>query len=104
MNLNDFYIVDNILLKYFGNEKEVTIPDGVEVIGKAAFASSYKLEKVNYPYSLKRIEDHAFFNCINMRPEPPKNVEISETAYLNCRVEQLKEVTITDNKLYQGAT
>ncbi|MCU6720654.1 leucine-rich repeat domain-containing protein, partial [Porcipelethomonas ammoniilytica] len=52
--------------------KNVTISEGVEVIGNAAFAAT-ALESVNIPSSVKIIETHAFNGCRLL-----KNVVISE--------------------------
>ena len=36
---NDFQLDGNKLLRYNGSDETVTVPEGVEVIGMAAFAS-----------------------------------------------------------------
>jgi len=42
------------------NIKEVTLAEGQEVIGEGWFSDCYKLEKVNFPSTLKTIRDYAF--------------------------------------------
>lgn len=55
---NEFKMEDNVLTKYTGKEKYVTVPEGVEVIGKEAFKWCYDVEKMILPNSLKIIEEH----------------------------------------------
>ena len=43
--------------------KEVTIPEGVETISEGAFQTCNKLEKVQWPKTLKTIETKAFYEC-----------------------------------------
>ena len=43
--------------------KEVIIPEGVETICEGAFYSCDKLEKVQWPKTLKNIETKAFYDC-----------------------------------------
>jgi len=43
--------------------KEITIPTGVTSILKQTFSHNTELQKVNFPTTLKRIEDLAFYNC-----------------------------------------
>ena len=45
-----------------GNEKHVTIPDGVNIIGNGAFQET-SIESVMFPYSLEEIADWAFSGC-----------------------------------------
>ena len=57
-----FDIEGTTLKKYTGPGGEVTVPDGIEVLGEWAFDSS-KVTKVNLPESLKEIESYCFFDC-----------------------------------------
>lgn len=54
---------------------DITVPEGVEKIGKYAFASDVsgltvnaesKLEKITLPSTLEKINDYAFFKCVNL--------------------------------------
>lgn len=56
-----FYIVDGDLIKYEGNEKIVTIPEGVKRIRKGAFSHlSINIKRISLPNSLEIIEDCVF--------------------------------------------
>lgn len=45
----------------------VTIPNGIEEIGKSAFSACFTLEEVEFPEGLIRIEDQAFVSCLRLR-------------------------------------
>ncbi|MGN0166225.1 MAG: leucine-rich repeat protein [Lachnospiraceae bacterium] len=63
----DFVILgDGILYDYQGNETEVTIPEGVKVIGPISFSQNFTLTKVNIPDSVTIIGQQAFMGCINL--------------------------------------
>ena len=55
MKLSDFVIKNGVLEKYTGNEKEVTVPDGVKWIGWSAFRNCVQIEKVVLPFGVTRI-------------------------------------------------
>ena len=44
-------------------EDTVIIPEGIEIIEDEAFANNTLLAVVEFPSTLKRIGDHAFYNC-----------------------------------------
>ena len=63
---SDFRMEGSTLVKYRGSEKNVTIPDTVEVIGKSAFEDNKSVELVVLPNSVKRVEAYAFWGCDNL--------------------------------------
>ena len=46
---------------------EYEIIDGTQVIGRAAFMSASKLERIHIPNSVTRIDDSAFWSCTNLK-------------------------------------
>ena len=58
----EFTIEKKTLVKYNGLGGEVTVPEGVEVLGAYAFERA-RVTKVNLPETLKEIKDHCFFGC-----------------------------------------
>lgn len=59
----EFVIEDGVLVKYNGKGGEVTIPDGVTVIGDAVFWGRTDLTKVTIPDSVREIVSDAFIYC-----------------------------------------
>ena len=60
--MNEFEIVTE-LKKYNGNEKKVTIPEGVTIIGENAFENCTSLTEINIPDSVTSIGKGAFKGC-----------------------------------------
>ena len=87
------------LLNYPANQTEevFVIPDGIEVIGRSAFASATNLKKVVFPETVKVIGNSAFFGCnfetIDFLPD---SLEIICDGAFACN-ESLKSVTIPKN-------
>ncbi len=87
------------LIKYIGTCEEVVIPEGVTIIGEAAFASCYNLKRVIFPSTLREIKKLAFYNCVNLEMSLSFEYEIAEDAFLGCvKLKKdnfiLKEMTI----------
>ena len=61
-----FLIVQNHLFEYCGNEKDVVIPENVEVICESAFENDRNITSVIFPEALSIIRDNAFLNCANL--------------------------------------
>lgn len=61
-----FKIKNNVLIKYKGNEKIVTIPDGVEIIKEYAFHHCDKIHTLIIPSSVKEIKEYAFQYCYRL--------------------------------------
>lgn len=63
---NWFVIIKNILFNYYGEEKDVVIPDNVTTIGDRAFCLWEPLHSVGIPDSVKSIGARAFRECKNL--------------------------------------
>ena len=94
---SDFKMEGNKLVKYRGTEKNVSVPDTVEVIGEDAFAGNTEIELVVLPGSVKKIEAYAFWGC-----EKLDNVvlgkgltEVGDYVFTNCK--GLKKISIPSN-------
>ena len=61
-----FFEVDGTtLMKYNGPGGEVTVPDGIEVLGESAFEFT-NVTKVNLPETLKEIKNYCFHSCYDL--------------------------------------
>ena len=65
---------------------KVVIPEGIEVIGKAAFKNCENLESVEFPSTLQKICTSAFEGCTSLRSVIiPEGVEvIQQKAFYGC--------------------
>lgn len=63
---SDFVMEGSTLVRYRGTEKNVSVPDTVEVIGKNAFEDNVNVELVVLPNSVEKIESYAFWGCDNL--------------------------------------
>lgn len=75
--INDFKIVDNVLLEYLGEGGDVIIPNGVTEIGDCVFDECKIITSISLPEGIKRIGHHAFDNCKNLKKiNVPRTVKI----------------------------
>ena len=96
------------LISYFGNASNVTIPEGVEIIGSNAFVEDKELDEIRFPKSLCSIESAAFEYCLNLRqislPESVKS--IGEQCFYGCEsleeILSLGEVKIISKEAFYG--
>lgn len=74
----------------------VVIPEGIERIGKRAFAECKDLTSVTLPKSLNQIQNNAFEGCVSLETIAlPPNAGLPSGLFLNCR--SLKEVVLPEN-------
>lgn len=103
-NMEDFEIVNGVLVKYVGLEDnvDVVIPDNVVSIGDGAFSRCDKISSVTIPDSVKSIGNCAFEECdwlVNVNI-PSGVTNIGEKAFYKCA--RLAEVTISDSVINIG--
>ena len=85
-NPEDFTMEGGTLVKYVGTAMEVTVPEGVEIIGQNAFWGCRDLYSVILPETVKEIQTSAFFGCgeltkINL---PNSIISIGNNAFEDC--------------------
>lgn len=83
---NWFVIIKNILFNYYGEGKDVVIPDGVTAIGRRTFLLPDKLHSVVIPESVTAIGARAFAECRNLHSvKIPKGLtNIGRDAFAAC--------------------
>jgi len=59
----DFFISGTILIKYYGKEEKVFVPEGITIIGAKAFAEIDPIRHIVLPESVEEIHDSAFTGC-----------------------------------------
>jgi len=63
---DDFVIINNVLIKYKGDDPNVTIPYGVTSIGDGAFCQNVSVESVIIPDGVTNIGELAFYGCTSL--------------------------------------
>ena len=61
-----FEIKNDTLVHYNGEDEEVTVPDGIRVIGTKAFSGNKTIKKVILPESVEIIKNYAFEECSSL--------------------------------------
>lgn len=64
---NLFAVQFGCLVAYHGNEREVTIPEGISTIGKRAFYKNSAIEAVTIPADVTMVEQEAFQYCPSLK-------------------------------------
>ena len=92
----DFIVKDGTLVKYIGNDADITIPDGVSEIADNTFSGSTFLHSVTVPEGVKRLGRRSFENCFNLEHInlPDSLEEIGGYAFVDCH--KLQEVYLSD--------
>lgn len=105
---NGFIIFGTTLSSYEGEENEVTIPSGIEIIGEGAFEAimTYghsEITCVHIPNSVTEIGDKAFANCEKLSDIviPDSVTKIGKHAFSGCKALADKEgFVIVNETLY----
>ena len=83
--------------KYLKKITSVTIPDGMQIIGKRAFEGCTELTSITIPNSVQHIESDAFAGCSNLKTIiiPHGVTIISNSAFRNCK--NLTSITLPNS-------
>jgi hypothetical protein len=81
-----FFVTENYLEAYTGDEATIEIPEGTKVIGRYAFLGNSNITTVVIPEGATKIEGSAFWNCRNLRfvQIPDSVTEIAGDAFGHC--------------------
>lgn len=93
---HSFQLSGDILVKYTGTEKSVSIPNTVKIIGEEAFANNETITEVTFSDNVKEVRYGAFGNCTNLKTVHVNNEleEIHSGAFANCK--SLESFTIPE--------
>jgi len=97
-NSNNFTIVNGELIKYYGNDDAIVIPNGVTYIADNAFKQC-TAKKITIPETVTKIGDEAFSMCNNLASIkiPDSVTYIGDRAFYKCTA--LKNIDITSSVL-----
>lgn len=111
---NGMIIIDNKFYEYYGNDTEITIPEGVEILADNLFnATQYggnpsndKITRIVLPESLKQIGCCCFRGCLSLQeiniPSNVKNIGVG--AFYDCinltKVEISETTSISNQAFY----
>ena len=85
IDMSDFTCLPEELFANRDDIVEVVLAEGVKVISNNAFENCQRLEKVEFPSTLERIESEAFLNCFNLKSaQYGKDVKIDPTSFKGC--------------------
>lgn len=99
-----FVVVNNILFRYMGTDKDVVIPDGVEIIDEGAFENNKTLESIIIPNSVTLIGNSAFYGCRKLSLVKIMNLDtnIKASAFYSCpKLIDKKGFMILNDYLYE---
>ena len=106
IQISDDFVVEETekglrLIKYNGNDLNINVPNGINIIGTKAF-SKLNFREITLPNSLIEIEDSAFENCaILEKVIMGDNVEVvGEYAFANCM--ELTDINLSNNLIELG--
>ncbi len=102
-DISDFEIVDGVLTKYNGFDKDVVIPDTVRIIGGEVFRDDKNMQTVSIPSSVQMIGSYAFIGCDNLKSVyiPDSVTEIEQGAFSYCP--GIKSIRVSKNLTNWGS-
>lgn len=95
--MKDFEIKNGILIKYYGTDTDVVIPDGVKSIGEWVFEGCRSLTSIVIPDGITSVGNSAFCGCKSLKSLTiPKSVtSIGTRAFCGCI--SLENITISES-------
>lgn len=85
-NYSEFLVDGDVVIKYLGTAKAITVPPFITRVGDGAFSNT-EIESVELPEGIRHIGKNAFSWCLSLKKiNLPKAVEkIDDGAFSNCQ-------------------
>lgn len=83
---DDFVVLGSMLLKYRGDDEQITVPDNITKIDAWAFSDNKSLTTIRIADNVTEIGDSAFRGCCGLTTVniPIKVTRIGESSFSNC--------------------
>ena len=89
--------ISTFLSQGYNGQKDFTIPSSFDTVGPEALKDCLQLERLVIPGTVKKIEDGAFCNCVNLREVIlEEGIEVLGR-YLFTGCEKLHQITVPDS-------
>ena len=84
--MDDFVIINGVLIRYDGNDQDIVIPDSVQRIGDRVFECDENITSVTIPNSVTIIGADAFHQCSSLTSItiPDSVISIGKFAFSEC--------------------
>ncbi|BCN28913.1 leucine-rich repeat domain-containing protein [Anaeromicropila herbilytica] len=105
---NEFFMINHMLLKYNGTNKDVVIPEGVTKIMSMAFYNT-KLTTVKMPNTITEVGSMAFASCNNLKSITLSNslTSIHSAAFKGCvklsNIDLPKKLKIIGDSVFENS-
>ena len=98
----EFEIEKDRLVRYYGPGGDVVIPEGIKIIGEAAFIKNKTIRSIVIPEGVKKIEGRVFQGCTNLEHVklPNSLQKIGYSAFSGCK--KLERLEIPEQVTYIG--
>ncbi|OON93392.1 MAG: hypothetical protein ATN31_06340 [Candidatus Epulonipiscioides saccharophilum] len=86
IEMQDFLIVNKVLVKYLGSQADIILPSNISSIGDRAFYKCMDIQSISMPYKVKSIGSEAFLSCRNLTKVSlsHKLKSIGTRSFFNC--------------------
>lgn len=96
INSSNWKIDGDKLVRYFGSDEHVIVPETITVIGECAFSGNQNIKRITLPRRMICIESGAFTNCdATEEIDMPETLDsLGEAAFINCNA--LKSLVVPE--------
>ena len=99
---DDFVVFDNMLLAYKGKDKDITVPENIEIIAGGAFEDCDFIKSVTLPNGVSKIGENAFGNCSKLESVSLPDTLTAIESFAFCICTALTSITIPESVRFIG--